>query len=327
MCVCRAALSDTTGVAQFVMAAGGPEYNHLVLDGVAEAESGRGQRTEKVRLTTLDECMKEYGWQRIDFLKIDAEGAELNIIQGGRQFFEQLSPLVMFEVEHAGVDNVPVTDAFTSLGYSLFRLVPALCALVAVDPVSLSAPSRRTSTSPGEPKDLNLFAAKADCAEKLAARGLLIRVSGEDLLTAEHRAFGMAAFRELPHARALRDQWAAGGSQYKDVDDRQRREVQEVDRQRREVQEVEEALSLASFALLPAMGYERVPYLGLRYMALLDSYQRLDALCAQNPTPLRICSLQRVARSLFSRAPGVYRGDQAMKSLALIKDKELAKNL
>ena len=309
-------MSDTTGVAQFVMAAGGSEYNHLVLDGVEESESGRGQRTEQVRLTTLDECMKEFGWKRIDFLKIDAEGAELNIIQGGRQFFEQLSPLVMFEVEHAGVDNVPVTDAFTSLGYSLFRLVPALCALVAVDPVSLSG----AGTCPpggGQPKDLNLFAAKADCAEKLAARGLLIRVSGEDLVTAEHRASGMAAFRELPHARALRDQWTAGGRQDKGVDDRQRKEVEEV----------EEALSMASFALLPAIGYESVPCLGLRYIALLDSYKRLDALCTQNPTPLRICSLQRVARSLFSRAPGVYRGDQAMKSLALIKDKEQAKIL
>ena len=309
-------MSDTTGVAQFVMAAGGSEYNHLVLDGVEESESGRGQRTEQVRLTTLDECMKEFGWKRIDFLKIDAEGAELNIIQGGRQFFEQLSPLVMFEVEHAGVDNVPVTDAFTSLGYSLFRLVPALCALVAVDPVSLSG----AGTCPpggGQPKDLNLFAAKADCAEKLAARGLLIRVSGEDLLTAEHRASGMAAFRELPHARALRDQWTAGGRQDKGVDDRQRKEVEEV----------EEALSMASFALLPAIGYESVPCLGLRYIALLDSYKRLDALCTQNPTPLRICSLQRLARSLFSHAPGVYRGDQAMKSLALIKDKEQAKIL
>lgn len=309
-------MSDTTGVAQFVMAAGGSEYNHLVLDGVEESESGRGQRTEQVRLTTLDECMKEFGWKRIDFLKIDAEGAELNIIQGGRQFFEQLSPLVMFEVEHAGVDNVPVTDAFTSLGYSLFRLVPALCALVAVDPVSLSG-SVTCPPGGGQPKDLNLFAAKADCAEKLAARGLLIRVSGEDLLTAEHRASGMAAFRELPHARALRDQWTAGGRQDKGVDDRQRKEVEEV----------EEALSMASFALLPAIGYESVPCLGLRYIALLDSYKRLDALCTQNPTPLRICSLQRVARSLFSRAPGVYRGDQAMKSLALIKDKEQAKIL
>jgi hypothetical protein len=279
-------MSDTTGVAQFVMAAGGSEYNHLVLDGVEESESGRGQRTEQVRLTTLDECMKEFGWKRIDFLKIDAEGAELNIIQGGRQFFEQLSPLVMFEVEHAGVDNVPVTDAFTSLGYSLFRLVPALCALVAVDPVSLSG----AGTCPpggGQPKDLNLFAAKADCAEKLAARGLLIRVSGEDLLTAEHRASGMAAFRELPHARALRDQWTAGGRQDKGVDDRQRKEVEEV----------EEALSMASFALLPATGCESVPCLG-PHIALLDSYKRLDALCSQNPTALRICSLtQRVARS------------------------------
>jgi hypothetical protein len=127
----------------------------------------------------------------------------------------------------------------------------------------------------------------------------------------------MAAFRELPHARALRDQWTAGGRQDKGVDDRQRKEVEEV----------EEALSMASFALLPAIGYESVPCLGLRYIALLDSYKRLDALCTQNPTPLRICSLQRLARSLFSRDPGVYRGDQTMKSLALIEDKEQAKIL
>ena len=98
------------------------------------------------------------------------------------------------------------------------------------------------------------------------------------------------------------------------------------DRQRREVENLEEALSMASFALLPATGCESVPCLG-PHIALLDSYKRLDALCSQNPTPLRICSLQRVARSLFSRAPGVYRGDQAMKSLALIKDKEQAKIL
>jgi len=136
----------------------------------------------------------------------------------------------------------------------------------------------------------------ADCAEKLATRGLLIRVSGEDLLTAgEHRASGIAAFvafRELPqlvqpHARALRNQWAAGRSQDKGVDNRQRREVEKV----------EEALSMASFALLPATGYESVPCLG-PHIALLDSYKRLDALCSQNPTALRICSLtQRVARS------------------------------
>jgi hypothetical protein len=73
---------------------------------------------------------------------------------------------------------------------------------------------------------------------------------------------------------------------------------------------------MASFELLPPTGYESVPCLQI---ALLDSYKHLDALSTQNPTPLRICSLQRVARSLFSRAPGVYGGDQAFKSLALVR--------
>jgi hypothetical protein len=255
--------------------------------------------------------MKEFGWQSISFVKIDAEGAELNIIQGGIQFFEQLSPLVMFEVEHVGVDNVSVPDAFAKLGYSMFRLVPALGALVAADSVLHSA-------AENAPKDLNLFAAKADCVERLAARGLLIRVGGDELLTAEHRAAGMAALRELPHARALRGLWAAGGSRDKGVDDRQRRELEEV----------EEAVSTASFALLPGtpMGHENVPSLGLRYVALLDSYKQLDALCTQHPTPLRICSLQRVARGLYSRV-GLVAGElqQMRNALMLVHAKEKAK--
>ena len=93
MTVCRAAVSDKSGdVAEFVIEGAASEMNHLVFDGT----SG-GKPTEQVQLTTLDECMHQYGWTRIDFIKIDAEGAELQIIAGAKRFFADMSPLVMFE--------------------------------------------------------------------------------------------------------------------------------------------------------------------------------------------------------------------------------------
>jgi FkbM family methyltransferase len=38
--------------------------------------SGLNDLSEKVTVTTLDNCMTSFGWENIDFVKIDAEGAE-----------------------------------------------------------------------------------------------------------------------------------------------------------------------------------------------------------------------------------------------------------
>ena len=66
--VCRAAVSDASGTARFVIEAGGSEYNHLLIDGSSEEKD-----TELVKLTTLDECVQQFSWTRMDFIKIDAE--------------------------------------------------------------------------------------------------------------------------------------------------------------------------------------------------------------------------------------------------------------
>lgn len=92
MTVCREAVSDKPGVADFVIEGAASELNHLVFDGATG-----GKPTEKVQLTTLDDCMQQYAWTRMDFIKIDAEGAELQILEGAKLFFAELSPLVMFE--------------------------------------------------------------------------------------------------------------------------------------------------------------------------------------------------------------------------------------
>jgi len=238
--VCRVAVSDAVGVAKFLIADEGSEFNHLV--GMDNNLAGHGEKTEQVQITTLDECMRKFAWERMDFIKIDAEGAELQIIQGGKQFFEQLSPLVMFEAEHAGVGaGIPLTNALSGLGYSIFRFVPSLCALVEISAEVVADRAAKKA-------DLNLFACKEDCAELLAERCLLIREGTETALTTELMAAGMSAFEELPYVRALAGHWGVGG-------ECQRNEVE------------------VAIALLH-MSKDTSRSLGQRYAALFDSYQR-----------------------------------------------------
>ena len=67
------------------------EFNSLVRDDLATVTT--------VPVETLDVCPERYGWKGIDFMKIDAEGEETNIIAGGRRFFAECSPLILYEVK------------------------------------------------------------------------------------------------------------------------------------------------------------------------------------------------------------------------------------
>ena len=123
------------------------------------AEDGPG---EDVSLTTLDAECGTRAFERIDFVKIDAEGGELDIIRGGPRFFAERSPLVMFERKAPNGENVSVQSEFLARGYTLFKLIgPDSCLI----PVRLDEPF--------DGYELNLFACKPDRAEILSAAGLL----------------------------------------------------------------------------------------------------------------------------------------------------------
>lgn len=140
-----------------------PELNRLV-----DAATSATDQVETVRLSTLDACAAEFGWRDIDFIKIDAEGAEAEIIEGGRKFLSSSSPLIMFEVQHKSRLNHGLVDRFRALGFESYRFVPGVCALV---------PWNETQANQYSP--VNLFCARPDRADILAQRGLLIRA--EDL--------------------------------------------------------------------------------------------------------------------------------------------------
>ncbi|MFZ3046578.1 MAG: FkbM family methyltransferase [Desulfatirhabdiaceae bacterium] len=125
--------------------------------------------TEAISLMSLDGWM-ETANARIDFIKMDAEGQEDNIIRGGKRFFESCSPLILYEIKHGDAFHLEMVRSFLNMGYQSYRLIPGLNILA---PFSM-----------GEKPDgfqLNLFCCKTDCAETLWQQGLLVSRKGDEL--------------------------------------------------------------------------------------------------------------------------------------------------
>jgi FkbM family methyltransferase len=118
---------------------------------------------EPVALTTLDNEDGAGRWQRIDFLKLDAEGAEGRILAAAHAFLKRHAPLVMFEVKAGTTVNSGLVDAFRALDFSVFRALPEAPLLV---------PSGAQTDLDGY--ELNLFAVPSDKVATLATSDVLI---------------------------------------------------------------------------------------------------------------------------------------------------------
>jgi FkbM family methyltransferase len=68
---------------------------------------------------SLDDFANRLGGRRIDFLKMDIEGAELQVIRGGQRFFgAKDAPPMIFEAH----ELAPVAEALRPLGYQIRQL-------------------------------------------------------------------------------------------------------------------------------------------------------------------------------------------------------------
>jgi FkbM family methyltransferase len=280
----RSALSSTCGSAQ------------LSLNDLSEMNSlthgnTPSSPTEWVQLLTLDECLKRHGWKEIDFMKIDAEGEEINILKGGAQFFDALSPLIQYELKvEADKLNMALVEDFAALGYASYRLVPGL---------GLLAPFSAESTPDGFL--LNLFCCKQDRAHQLAAQGLLVEVPPQlseaksarqkDLLASVKRedVYGWRqTIAQLPYGLSLAECWSLSAAQGSST-------------------ELADALSLYAFSQTPsATALER-------FDALEASYTLLFDLCMQQASDTRLISLARIAQEYGART-------QASEALGLVGD-------
>jgi FkbM family methyltransferase len=174
------ALSDQAGRGRLSMQSNS-ELNSLVYD---LAESG-----EEVRVDTLDGAAARCGMRGIDFVKLDAEGAEARIVAGGREFFRVEDPLVMFELKHGQVVNTELLASFRAVGYRLFRLIGPSTLLVPVE-----------SGAAVDAFELNLFACKESRAAQLQRLGLLL--TAQPALLGGEPGAGMALLDRQPCATA-----------------------------------------------------------------------------------------------------------------------------
>jgi FkbM family methyltransferase len=122
----------------------------------------------EVAIAPLDQLATEHDFGAIDFVKLDVEGHETSVINGGRTFFTQQSPLVMLEIKAGETIDYSAASMFEELGYSLYRLVPELGVLT---PFAKDQP---------DSYQLNIFACKPDRASRLAEKGLLRTASANE---------------------------------------------------------------------------------------------------------------------------------------------------
>ena len=146
-----------------------PREGRLVHGESSELNSLEGDGPgEDIWITSLDTEDGTRGWSSVDFIKIDAEGEEERILEGGKSFFERHSPLVMFEIKAHDTINDALRSAFHRRGFESYRLLPGAPVLVPAEPEAAL-----------DPYEINLFAAKPDRAAALAREGLLVQAVPE----------------------------------------------------------------------------------------------------------------------------------------------------
>jgi hypothetical protein len=88
----------------------------------------------KVARLTLDSLIESAGIERLDLLKIDAEGHEVEVIAGARRLLEQFSPLIVYEnLAGSQGSNVGMAEVLVEKGYMLTRFVPWALRLIPVE--------------------------------------------------------------------------------------------------------------------------------------------------------------------------------------------------
>jgi FkbM family methyltransferase len=108
--VVQKAISDRTGAARLGIAHG---------DTAASIVADEGDAYIDVETISVDEIVSSFSLPRVDFIKLDVEGAELLALQGASKTIDQFHPALSLEAGDAGT-FAPVWKYLDGKGYDLF---------------------------------------------------------------------------------------------------------------------------------------------------------------------------------------------------------------
>lgn len=131
--IVKKALSDSNGTAEFNWVKNAPAYSGLK----ERAYAIKSPDIEKIQveLTKLDECVHDF--PIISLIKIDVEGAEMKVLEGGKNFIPQHKPYIIFEcgmgaADFYGVIPEHVWKFFADIQYEVNTLKGFLAAGVSL---------------------------------------------------------------------------------------------------------------------------------------------------------------------------------------------------
>jgi FkbM family methyltransferase len=105
-------------------------YSSWKIDGTATAahplHGGTAQAAESIPVVTIDEFCTKNGLTRLDLIKIDTDGHELQVLHGARRSLEQYCPTIIFEaglylIEEKGDRFEQYCDYLSTFGYTLIN--------------------------------------------------------------------------------------------------------------------------------------------------------------------------------------------------------------
>jgi FkbM family methyltransferase len=129
------AVSDVTGASQLKISEYGHEGQNTLGDFVHAVKQAGIQVVEVCR---LDEFLQTENLTRLDVMKIDVEGAEYKVLQGGEGIIRRFRPIILLELldkalQHQGDSAAQVLKFLLSLDYKIYDFSPDSGQLVPSD--------------------------------------------------------------------------------------------------------------------------------------------------------------------------------------------------
>lgn len=94
-------------------------------DGGVAGSDGRTDLSEEVKITTIDDFVRQNDIPRVDFIKIDTEGYERKILAGAKETIKRCRPIIAMSAYHKADDKTVLPEIVRSISpdydYELVR--------------------------------------------------------------------------------------------------------------------------------------------------------------------------------------------------------------